>query len=215
MSEVQGIREFNEERQAALKKTQVEIERFSQQEYERWRWIVRARAKKAKPKPLKVEKTKRMTKMVLVTYWSCPCPEHTHQVANAAQMCIEKEHRRAIAQEPIRGLVSERNAWLLERFRAGAKKVEIARAVGLTSARISEIIAREENKERRKLSCNPLDMLSVRARNCLLCWNIQTVEEAMAAFESGELRKVPNLGAVTLREVGTLLEKLKSHGGDH
>lgn len=214
MSEVQGIREFNKERQAALKKTQVEIEGFSQQEYERWRWIATQRAKKAKPKPLKVEKTKRMTKMVKVTYWSCPWPEHTHQVANAAQNCIEKMKRMETAK--VRLVWSRENmALVLEKFRAGAKKAEIARAVGVSSARIAQIIARAEFQESRNIQGDPLDALSVRARNCLLGRNIQTVEEAMAAFESGELRKVSNLGAVTLREVGLLLGKLKPHGGDH
>lgn len=140
---------------------------------------------------------------VLVAHWSCWNPDHRHQSEAVAQSCIEK--RQSVGKKNRRW-TDEAMMDLLQQSRDGATVRELAKCLGLSPARVGELICRAKAKEELGHSSDPFRKLSVRTRNCLVLANLKTVEEVRAALSAGRLNGIPNLGLVSKKEVERWLD---------
>ncbi|MCB1915532.1 MAG: hypothetical protein KDG52_07440 [Rhodocyclaceae bacterium] len=156
-------------------------------------------------------KPKLKTELILVEYWDCGNPDHRHKTEAVASACIEKRKNRAALSTGAREWTNEAYAAVLKHHREGARQCDIARSLGLSAERTRQVLAKAERLERAGESADPLDRLSVRARNCLLSQNLDTAEAVRAALADGRLDDVPNFGAVSKEEVRRWLDGLPSN----
>ena len=103
-----------------------------------------ARAKKAAKPELK-------SKMVRVSYWACSDPDHMHKSEASAASCIARES----AREERRLAAAGRRKWdhksraeLLAKHRQGARKIDLARELGLSRGRVAQVLERAIRHER-------------------------------------------------------------------
>jgi DNA-directed RNA polymerase alpha subunit len=146
-------------------------------------------------------KPKLKTELVRVDYWTCGNPDHRHKTEVVAQACIDKREAAEKHTAGARRWTPEAYAEVLKAYRGGTRKSELARQLGLSKERARQVISKAERLEKAKDSIDPLETLSVRARNCLRAENIYTVDHLREALASGKLEKVPNLGAVSKAEI--------------
>jgi DNA-directed RNA polymerase alpha subunit len=146
-------------------------------------------------------KPKLKTKIVRVEYWDCGNPDHRHKNKDVALACIEKREARTTLSTGARKWTNEAYSAVLAEHRAGSRQCDLAKSLGLSPESVRKILAKAEQLERAVASNEPLDTLSVRARNCLLSQNLRTVESVRAALAAGMLDDVPNFGDVSKSEV--------------
>jgi hypothetical protein len=139
-------------------------------------------------------------KVVHVEYWDCGNPDHHHQTELVAAACIAKTKARNGANHWDKPALAE----LLKEYRSGKRHSDLARQLKLSNSRLSQLIKQAEFAQ--KPSQCAFDDLSVRTRNCLTAEGLLTTEAIRKAFYSGQLPKLPNMGAVSVQEVGTWLE---------
>lgn len=89
-------------------------------------------------------------KLILVKCWECSIPEHCHKTEAAAARCIKFQE---VQEDKKNGL--GRRSWskaelfqVLDKFRDGARKADLARELGLSDARVAGIIKQAERIER-------------------------------------------------------------------
>jgi hypothetical protein len=139
-------------------------------------------------------------KVVHIEYWDCGNPQHQHQTEPVAAVCIAKTKARNGAHRWDKPALAD----LLKEYRSGKRHSDLARQLKLSNSRLSQLIKQAEFAE--KPSQCVFDDLSVRTKNCLIAEGLRTTEEICEAFYSGLLPKLPNMGAVSVQEVGTWLE---------
>jgi len=154
------------------------------------------------------------SQLITVIYWSCGDPDHRHRSEQIALDCIAKRERAKVnAASTVRWNKSMLAA-VLARFRDGHKKSAIARELGLSHSRISQVIAKAERlegiKEAQSLFRSIEYHLSVRTLNCLRAANIKTVDEIRVALSNGSLQEMPNFGRKSEREVMEWLKDIDS-----
>ena len=155
-------------------------------------------------------KPKFKTELVRIEYWDCGNPDHRHKTEDVALACIKKRDRAQAFNADARSWTNEAYAQLLAEHRAGARKCDLAKSLQLSRAHVGQLIAKAERLERARASTDPLDVLSVRTKNCLRAENLYTVAAVRAALEDGMLDDVPNLGDVSKSEVRRWLDGLPS-----
>ena len=98
----------------------------------------------------------------------------------------------------------------LELRRDGMTLAKIAVEMGVSQERARQMVLSGESRERalENAHSNPLDLLSVRAHNCLKAENVSTPAQARALQKSGELKKVPNLGKKSVLEIEAWLNAM-------
>lgn len=112
-------------------------------------------------------KPKLKIELVRIEYWDCGNPDHRHKTEAVAGACIEKRESRSALSTGARKWTREAYAALLKERRSGVRVCDIARRIGLSVARTSQILAAAEWHDRRIESAGQLAALSVRTRNCL------------------------------------------------
>jgi DNA-directed RNA polymerase alpha subunit len=153
-------------------------------------------------------KPKLKTEIVRVDYWTCGAPDHRHKTEAVAQACIDKREKAAEHNAGARRWTPEAYAKVLDAYRGGTRKSEIAKQLGLSKERARQVVAKAERLEKTKDSLDPLEAMSVRVRNCLRAADIYTVDDLRAAVVSGKIEKIPNLGAVSKSQIREWLDGL-------
>lgn len=95
-------------------------------------------------------------------------------------------------------------ATVLAQFRAGARKADIARQLGLSGERVRAIIAQAERIERLGPD------LSARTRKILRWFNLFTIEQIRAAMDAGQLDSNPYFEREGINELRLWLSKRES-----
>lgn len=154
-------------------------------------------------------KPKKKTELIRVDYWDCGNHNHRHKTEAVASACMEKRDNRAGLTNGARKWTAEAYDAVLKQYRDGARLCELARGLGITSTRVRQVLNKADKLELAGQSYNLIDKLSVRTRNCLQTWNLDSVEEVRAAMADGSIKKIPNLGKVSLEEIRQWLDELK------
>ena len=103
---------------------------------------------------------------------------------------------------------------VLQQRRAGRTLAEIGRELGRSCERVRQMQALAERREKALINgkASPLDLLSVRAKNCLLAEKYSstgrdepTPQEVRVWLDSGRLKKIPNMGKKAVQEVAAWL----------
>ena len=90
-------------------------------------------------------------KIVKVEYWCCNNPFHHHKTEEIANGCIQKSSNKK--QDAAYFLkISQRNDWIVNLYKKGAKKADLARQFDLSGTRIHSIIGKFERNERNMIS---------------------------------------------------------------
>lgn len=146
-------------------------------------------------------KPKLKTELVRIEYWDCGNPDHRHKTEAVALNCVAKREKRSALSTGARKWTHEAHAAVLAEHRAGARQCDLAKSLGLSPARVRQVLAEAERFERAGASSDPLDTLSTRTRNCMMAEGLHTVEAVRGALADGRLDDVPNLGEVSKSEV--------------
>ena len=95
-------------------------------------------------------KSEKKIEIIQLEYWSCNNPYHHHKTEEIANKCIykstNKKHDAAYYIE-----ISKRNNLIINLFKSGARKADLARQFGLSATRIHLIIAKFQRKERKEI----------------------------------------------------------------
>ena len=104
--------------------------------------------------------------------------------------------------KPEGGLQAPQQLWAkaISLQRAGLSVEEMAVTMGVSHSQAKSLLKRAMLNEEFG-GADPLGRLSVRSRNCLRAENLHTPQQVQRALLSGELANVPNMGAVSLREI--------------
>lgn len=146
-------------------------------------------------------KPKLKTELIRVDYWDCGNQNHRHKTEAVASACMEKRDNRAGLANGARKWTEENSCAVLKRRQEGERLCDLARNLGISVATVKYVLNKAENFKQAEISYDPLNKLSVRTRNSLKAWELDTVEEISAALEDGSLKKIPNLGKVSLEEI--------------
>jgi hypothetical protein len=108
-----------------------------------------------------------------------------------------------------------RCAEALRQRREGKTFAAIAAEMGVSRERVRQMTIQGERREEalKNAEASPLDVLSVRAKNCLLAEKYSsstgrdepTPQEVRAWLDSGRLKKIPNMGKKSVQEVAAWL----------
>lgn len=153
-------------------------------------------------------KPKKKTELIRVDYWDCGNQNHRHKTEAVASACLEKRANRAGLTNGARKWTADAYAAVLKQYRDGARLCELARGLGITSTRVRQVLNKAEKLELAGPSSNRIDKLSVRTRNCLQLWNLDTVEAVRAAMADGSIKEIPNIGKVSFEEIQQWLDGL-------
>lgn len=156
-------------------------------------------------------KPKLITELVPIQYWECGTYGHRHKREDVALACIAKHEQRTTSNTGSKQWTNEALAAVLSDHRAGAKKCDLAKRLGLSSQRVAEVLAKAERLERLKELMGPFYLLSARTRGLLIAEDLVTVEAVRDALADGRLDAVPNIGEVTKSEVRHWLAGLPSN----
>jgi hypothetical protein len=139
----------------------------------------------------------------------------------------ERRQERLNASSAVKSEMTERNAAIYNAKMSGTPVKDITRQYGISRARISQILFREERRRKRMprassleeamrtADAGPLTLnspaedlpLSVRARNCLRSgrWrNPMTIREVQHT-PNNHLLRIENLGSITLAEIRSMI----------
>jgi hypothetical protein len=156
-------------------------------------------------------KTKTVRKVVLrkISWWACLYPYHKHQSEEQAQECIYKHELHRAKEKQNNRELDEYHNKLLQQRRHGRKLKDIAAELGRSSSRARQILARAERAEKKNSQECTFDGLNSRIRNCLLSYQITTVQQVKDSLKNGSIKDIPNLGDVSIGEIINWLGELK------
>jgi DNA-directed RNA polymerase alpha subunit len=110
-----------------------------------------------------------------------------------------------------------RDATTLQKRREGKTLAAIGAEMGVSVERVRQMVAKAERRESAvsNETASPLDLLSVRAQNCLRgassCLGYTpTPQEIRAQMDSGQLKKIDNMGKKTIQEISDWLAAIKA-----
>jgi hypothetical protein len=142
---------------------------------------------------------KRRVMLLEVEYWDCGNANHRHKSKEVAVVCMEKQSNRTLPRRWTEEEIDRARA----RKASGETYAAIGRDYGITGGRMRDVLLHWTAS-----TDDPVfPGLTARTRNCLKAENITTVAQLLAAFETGLLEDVPNLGKLSLQEVKNFLAR--------
>ena len=150
------------------------------------------------------------TQTFAVAYWDCGQSGHRHKTEGVAQACVSRQQEKVANRAA--GRTSGPNAirwtstlcaFVLQEYRDGARKCDLARKYCVSYERIRQVLYRAERIEK-----YPLLGLKAKIRKGMYCSGLRTIEEIRTALANGKLGHVQDIGPEGENDIRRLLAEL-------